>query len=121
SPKRKADSASPTTTMPNPKTKIRPAQPGCSIGFRDPNNQFIMAGTFGAVVKDGDGQYVLSNNHVLADESRLQPGAPIFQPGLLDGGDPNTDQIAALTRFIKLQALATNHVDCAIAKVLTTN
>src|SRR5439155_17893891 len=107
--KRKATSASPDkAAMPNPKTKMQPAQPGCSIGFRDPNDQFVMAGTFGAVVKDSAGQYILSNNHVLADESQLQPGAPIFQPGLLDGGDPNTDQIAALTRFIKLQALANN-------------
>jgi hypothetical protein len=23
--------------MPNPKTKIRPAQPGCSVGYQDPN------------------------------------------------------------------------------------
>lgn len=107
--------------MPNPKTKIRPAQPGCSIGYRDPNNQVIMAGTFGGVVKDGAGLYILSNNHVLADESRLQPGAPIFQPGLLDGGNVNTDQIAALTRFVKLQAIGGNKVDCAIAKVLANN
>ncbi len=98
----------PKAAMPNPKTKIRPAQPGCSVGFQDPNNQFIMAGTFGGLVKDGGGVYVLSNNHVLADESRLSPGAPIFQPGLLDGGNPNTDQIAALTRFVALQALANN-------------
>ena len=62
--------------MPNPKTKIRPAQPGCSIGFRDPTDQFVMAGTFGALVKDRAGHYILSNNHVLADESRLPVGAP---------------------------------------------
>jgi len=73
--------------MPNPRTKIRPAQPGCSIGYQDPSNQIVMAGTFGAVVKDKDGLYVLSNNHVLADENRLPLGSPIFQPGLLDGGD----------------------------------
>jgi hypothetical protein len=87
-------------TMPNPKAKIRPAQPGCSIGFRDPSNQFTMAGTFGALVKDNKGVYILSNNHVLADESRLPVGGPIFQPGLLDGGNPSTDQVATLTRFI---------------------
>jgi S1-C subfamily serine protease len=106
--------------MPNPKTKIRPAQPGCSVGYKDPNNQIVMAGTFGAVVKDHAGQYVLSNNHVLADENRLPVGAPIFQPGLLDGGNANTDQIAALTRFIALSA-AGNKVDCAIAKVTSNN
>jgi len=107
-------------TMPNPKTKIRPAQPGCSVGFRDPGNQFVMAGTFGALAKNSGGQYILSNNHVLADESQLPIGAPIFQPGLLDGGNPNTDQVAALTKFIPLSASG-NKVDCAIAKVLSNS
>jgi hypothetical protein len=109
------------TAMPNPRTKIRPAQPGSSIGFRDPNNQFVMAGTFGALVRDKDGLYVLSNNHVLADENRLPTGAAIFQPGLLDSGNPSTDQIAALTRFVTLQAHGANTVDCAVAKATTQN
>jgi hypothetical protein len=108
-------------TMPDPRTRIRPAQPGCSVGFRDPNNQFVMAGTFGALVKDRDGIYVLSNNHVLADENRLPMGAAIFQPGLLDSGNPSTDQIAALTKFVTLQAQQPNTVDCAIAKATTQN
>lgn len=107
--------------MPNPRTKIRPAQPGCSIGFQDPNNQFVMAGTFGAVVKDKSGTYVLSNNHVLADENRLALGAAIFQPGLLDGGNIATDQIAALTRFVTLETQQPNTVDCAIAKATNPN
>ena len=106
--------------MPNPRTKIRPAQPGCSIGYQDPSNQIVMAGTFGAVVKDKDGLYILSNNHVLADENRLALGAPIFQPGLLDGGNPSTDKIANLTKFETLQTLSANTVDCAIAKVTTS-
>jgi hypothetical protein len=102
--------------MPNPRTKIRPSQPGCSTGFQDPGNQFVMAGTFGAVVKDKGGLYILSNNHVLADENRLPTGAPIFQPGLLDGGNASTDKIAALTKFVTLQAGSPNTVDCAIAE-----
>jgi hypothetical protein len=101
----------------NPRTRMRPAHPGSSVGFQDPNNQFTMAGTFGALVHDTHGQYILSNNHVLADEGRLAPGAPIFQPGLLDGGRPANDKIAELTRFIALQA-GPNTVDCAIARVL---
>lgn len=104
------------SAMPNPKTKIRPAQPGCSVGYRDPADQYLMAGTFGAVVRDRAGQYILSNNHVLADEGRLAAGAAIFQPGLLDGGNANTDQIAALTRFIPLLP-AGNKVDGAVAQV----
>jgi hypothetical protein len=104
--------------MPNPRVRMRPAQPGCSIGFRDPGDQFVMAGTFGALVTDGDHTSLLSNNHVLADEGRLPAGAPIFQPGLLDGGNPDTDQIAELTRFEPLQAGAPNKVDCAMARAL---
>ncbi|HYV06669.1 MAG TPA: hypothetical protein VFB82_18895 [Blastocatellia bacterium] len=104
--------------MPNPKLRFRPAQPGCSVGFRDPGNAFIMAGTFGALVKSSQGLFVLSNNHVLADENQLPLGSPIFQPGLLDGGKPLTDRIATLTKFIKLKSTGMNKVDAAIAKAL---
>ncbi len=107
--------------LPNPRTKMRPAHPGCSIGFQDPANQFVMAGTFGAVVKDARGTYILSNNHVLADENRLPIGAAIFQPGLLDGGSVATDQVASLARFIALDPLKPNTVDCAIARVTQNN
>jgi hypothetical protein len=103
--------------VPNPRTKIRPAPPGSSVGFADPGNQFVMAGTFGALVQDRNGIYILSNNHVLADEGRLAPNSPIFQPGLLDHGNAATDRIAGLTRFIPLQAQGGNRVDGAIAKV----
>jgi hypothetical protein len=77
-----------------------------------------MAGTFGALVKDDNGTYILSNNHVLADENQLPLGSPIFQPGVLDGGNPKTDQIAQLTRFERLLPNVSNQVDCAIAAVL---
>ena len=103
---------------PNPRTKIRPAQPGCSVGFQDPTNQSTMAGTFGALVSDKTGSYILSNNHVLADENQLPPGSAIFQPGLLDNGNANADQIAELTRAVTLQVNVPNQVDCAIAKLL---
>jgi hypothetical protein len=109
----------PALKMPNPRTKIRPAHPGCSVGFQDPNNQFTMAGTFGALVKDQHGKtYILSNNHVLADENQLPRGAAIFQPGLLDHGNAATDQIAKLTKFVPLDPNAPNKVDCAIAELV---
>jgi hypothetical protein len=103
--------------VPNPRTKIRPAQPGCSVGFQDPQKQFLMAGTLGAVVKKGSDLFILSNNHVLADEGQLAIGSPIFQPGLLDNGSATTDQIAGLTRFIELTTDEPNTVDAAIAQV----
>ena len=108
--------------MPNPRTRIRPARPGCSIGFQDPGHQFIMAGTFGALVKKGQQRFVLSNNHVLADEGKLPLGSPIFQPGFLDAGNPPvTDAIASLTKFGPLLPGVSNKVDCAIAKLKANN
>ena len=121
--------AAPLAVMPNPRRRSRPAKPGCSIGFREPSDLFIMAGTLGALVKDRSGRkYVLSNNHVLAYESgvladgtrrrALPIGAPIFQPGLLDDGSIATGRIAKLTRWVDLRAdVATNRVDAAIAEV----
>ncbi len=113
--------------MPNPRGRFRPAQPGCSIGFADPNKPSAMAGTFGLVVRNGVGKrFVLSNNHVLAFESGvkadgtkregLPTGSPIFQPGLLDGGDTAKDMIARLSRWVDLRADQNdNKVDAAIA------
>jgi hypothetical protein len=79
---------------------------------------FVMAGTFGAVVEAGGTRFILSNNHVLANENALPIGSAIYQPGLLDGGNPATDQIARLTRFIPITPGAPNTVDCAIAEAL---
>jgi hypothetical protein len=87
-------------TTPNPKTRLRPIQPGSSIGFEDPSNGFVMAGTFGLLVKD----------------------TPIYQPGLLDGGKVATDKVAELVRWVDLRAdQAANKVDCAIAKLTPQN
>ena len=74
-----------------------------------------MAGTLGAIVERGGVFYLLSNNHVLADEGQLAAGAPIYQPGLLDGGNAATDQVATLTQFVPLLA-AGNTVDAALAQ-----
>jgi hypothetical protein len=115
------------STMPNPRSRLRPAQPGSSVGFREPDDAFIMAGTFGLMVRDQAGVYILSNNHVIAYENgvdidgnrrrALDKGAPIFQPGLLDQGQLATDKIAELTRWVDLRAdRDSNVVDGAIAK-----
>src|SRR5579871_273900 len=98
-------------------TRIRPAQPGCSIGHSTSAGQVPEAGTFGALVQDANGTYILSNNHVLAEENVLPNGTPIFQPSLLDQGNAATDQIAGLTRSIALDANVMNTVDCAIAQL----
>ncbi len=115
--------AAPALAMPNPRKKIRPAQPGCSIGYKDPANLIIMAGTLGALVSKGTKRFLLSNNHVMADENKLPIGSSIFQPGFLDAGNPpNNGPIAKLTKFVPIVfGAALNKVDCAIAELNKTN
>jgi hypothetical protein len=105
----------------DPRTRRRPARPGCSIGYRDPADAYVMAGTFGALVRRGGQRFILSNNHVLADENRLPKGSAIFQPGLLDHGHAPADQIATLTDYVRLRAGANNRVDAAIAALQSPN
>jgi hypothetical protein len=69
-------------------------------------------------VEAGGKRFVLSNNHVLANENALPIGSTIFQPGLLDKNTPGSDAIAKLTKFVKLLVKKPNKVDCAIAEVL---
>lgn len=114
---RKAGSRKRADQSPDPRVRRRPAQPGCSVGFRAPGDEFTMAGTFGTLVRNSTGTFILSNNHVLADESRLALGSPIFQPGLLDGGSVSKDRIASLTKFIRLRSGRANRVDAAMAKL----
>lgn len=74
--------------------KWRPAPGGVSIG-----HYAITAGTLGAIVKDDTGlQFILSNNHVLANSNDAQIGDLIYQPGPYDGGTKQ-DVIGALVDF----------------------
>lgn len=91
--------------------KVRPAMGGLSIG-----HYAISAGTFGCLVRSGQDQYILSNNHVLANEGRGVEGDPILQPGRFDGGKTDKDVLARLDTFVALDPEAPNVVDCAIAQ-----
>lgn len=104
-------------SMPNPRARSRPARPGCSVGFQEPGTGAAMTGTLGAVVRRGAATFILSNNHVLADENRLAAGTPIVQPGLLDGGRSAPDRLATLAGFVPLRTGASNDIDGAIARV----
>src|SRR5438132_3528923 len=99
------------------RSKQRPLLIGSSTGFLA--SGFIMAGTLGCFVRSGSSTalYILSNNHVLADENRYPIGGSIVQPGALDGGSPTADRVAKLTRFVRLNPGQSNLVDCAIAKL----
>lgn len=100
-------------------TKFRPVRPGCSCGFRftGPQSGIVMAGTLGAIVEAASKRFILSNNHVLANENQLPLGSQIFQPGLLDGGNPAADQVARLSKFVPISPTTHNLVDCAIAEL----
>lgn len=102
------------------RSKQRPLLIGCSTGFLA--SGFIMAGTLGCFVRSGSSSalYILSNNHVLADENRYPKGGFIIQRGGLDGGSPTAERVARLTRFVRLDPAKTNFVDAAIAKLNAT-
>lgn len=107
--------------------KMRPAQPGISIGHYK-----ITAGTFGAVVYDKNTKepLIISNNHVLANvtngkDGNSAIGDPIYQPGPYDGGTAQ-DTIAHLHRFVPITYYKTlplspvkNKVDTAVAKPIS--
>ena|SRR6266540_1198105 len=105
--------------VPAGRKRLRPLRPGCSIGFRFTEAEAgnLMAGTLSAIVEADGVRYLLSNNHVLANENRLPLGTVIFQPGPLDGGGAADDRVATLARFVELAADAPNAVDCALAVV----
>jgi hypothetical protein len=74
--------------------KWRPAPPGVSIG-----HYAITAGTFGCVVRKDGQRFILSNNHVLANQNDASIGDDILQPGKYDGGQ---ETIAYLEEFVPI-------------------
>ncbi|MFW6028341.1 MAG: hypothetical protein ACOC9Q_02320 [bacterium] len=95
----------------------RPVRIGSSIGDVPPSG-FVSAGTLGCFVVRRSAPYyigLLTNNHVIARENRNAVGAPVVQPGTLDGGVLPQDEIAALGKVAKLKARAVNVIDAAVA------
>ena len=91
--------------------KVRPAMGGLSIG-----HYAITAGTLGCLVKSGGDTFILSNNHVLANENRGAEGDPILQPGRFDGGKTDKDVLARLDTFVALDPEEANIANAAIAQ-----
>lgn len=89
--------------------KVRPAMGGLSIG-----HYAVTAGTLACLVKDAGETFILSNNHVLANENRGVEGDPILQPGRFDGGKEDRDVIGRLDTFVAVDPEEPNLVDCAI-------
>ena len=53
---------------------FRPVQPGCAISVG------TGSGTMGAVVEKGGRQFLLTNNHVIANDNPSARGKPVHQP-----------------------------------------
>ena len=79
------------------------------------------SGTLGSMVQDTDGnQYILSNNHVIADQNKAKPGQLIVQPGLVDVQclKATSDAVATFSRKVRLKfGGGKNTIDAAIAAV----
>jgi hypothetical protein len=77
------------------------------------------SGTLGALVEDGIGQYILSNNHVIGLLNHAHKGGLITQPGLADTQCTRTkrNSVATFSRSVKMTFARrkTNTVDASIA------
>lgn len=107
---------------------MRPIELGSSGGnfnsiLKTRNGKFkgCFSGTLGSMVQDSsDNEFILSNNHVLADQNKAKPGQSIVQPGLVDVqcARAQSNTVATFSRAIKLRFGGhKNFVDAAIAAV----
>src|ERR1019366_5190363 len=100
------------------RSRLRPARPGCSIGFELPGAppDIGSAGTLGAIVRLADGRFgMLSNNHVLANVNQLPVGTTTLQPGIADDGNPKTDRIGQIANLVQIER--GKNLDCGVAVV----
>lgn len=81
----------------SPTDRFRPCPAGVSIGHID-----ITAGTFGCLVTKNRELFILSNNHVLANNNEAAIGDPILQPGLYDGARDPQDRLGYLSEFVPI-------------------
>jgi S1-C subfamily serine protease len=90
----------------------RPLLIGASVGHVK-----ITAGTLSGFVKRASAVYLLSNNHVLANEDRAKSGDWIIQRARFDGGKHPADDVARLKYWIRLKKSETNFVDAALGAI----
>jgi S1-C subfamily serine protease len=68
-------------------------------------------------VRRGTRTYVLSNNHVLANEDQGKAGDWILQRAAYDGGTQPAQRVARLRYWVRLKLSGPNLVDCALAQI----
>jgi hypothetical protein len=116
-------SAVATVTSANQLSQNLPIELGTSGGnINNIDSTECASGTLGSlVVRDGT-QYILSNNHVLADSDAGNIGDAITQPGLIDTPNPcdsaETNTVAHLSQFVNIQE-PNPPADAAIAQIVS--
>ena len=102
--------------------RYRPLKGGCGIYSKDAT----FHGTLGCIVFRkkflSNKYFILSNNHVLADNNSIPIGTEVIQPSIKNGGKFEKDVVAKLSEFKSLNFTTTltkpkNFVDCAIAEL----
>lgn len=105
--------AKPLAVQPWNRGDMRPMIIGSSIG-----HHAVTAGSLGAFVREADEPhvYVLSNNHVLANENAAKKGDVVLQRARADGGRVGKQDMALLERFQAIDFTGRNTIDAALAK-----
>ena len=96
--------------------------------YKDGNGESYVAdccgGTLGALVEDGKkNQYILSNNHVLAESDQGKAGDAIDEPGMIDDGciplshAGSTLRPVGTLKYVVPLATPQSNVDAALASV----
>jgi hypothetical protein len=98
----------------SPTSRWRPLKAGISIG-----HILITAGTLGYFVTDSTGNvFVLSNNHVLANQNQASIGDAELQPAPYDGGVSPADVAATLWDFAPIRFDTLLPSNCPVGKVI---
>ena len=97
-----------------------PIELGTSGGnANDKTSGFCCSGTLGSLVTRNGGDFILSNNHVLARSDQAQPGESIVQPGLVDTLCVPANPVATFTQAVPLHTTnAPALADAALAQVI---
>ena len=87
--------------------------------INDTSSGMCCAGTLGSLVTLGGTQFILSNNHVMAESDRGTVGDAISQPGLIETNcsTMGTQTVANLSQFFNLESGPTPKIDAALAQV----
>jgi hypothetical protein len=83
----------------------------------DISKRFCCSGTLGSLVTDGSNDYILSNNHILADSDQGHVGDAVSQPGLVDVNCNAAD--ARIVANLSAWPVLGSNVDAALAHLVS--